>query len=36
VTVTAEEPEDEINLSVIQTDDAKEVGVNDLAKIEGV
>ena len=29
-TVAAEEAKDEINLSVIPTDDAKEVGVNDV------
>ena len=36
VTVAAEEPKDEINLSVIPTVDAKELGVNDLIKIDGV
>ena len=36
MTVTAEEPRDEINLSVIPTDDAQEACVNDLFKIEGV
>ena len=36
VTVTAEEPKDKINLSVIPIGDAKEVYVNDLFKIEGV
>ena len=36
VTVTAEEPKDEINLSVIPINDAKEACVNDLFKIEGV
>ena len=34
--VVPEEPKDEINLIVIPKDDAKEVVVNDLFKIEGV
>ena len=36
VTVTLEEPKDEINLTVIPVDDAKEACVNDLFQIKGV